>query len=180
MTDKQIIEHLQYDKYALAWKGLYNVFSETKQYVKANSGSVADAEDIFQDALVILYKKVREPDFTLTSSLKVYLFAVVKNCWLQELRKRKRLPPGTLHSEPAMEIDANAPAYDCAATAFNLLGDKCRQLLTLFYFKKKSMQEIAATMAFSDEHVAKNQKYRCIQKAKENYRNLSNDLVHEK
>jgi hypothetical protein len=56
---------------------------------------------------------------------------------------------------------------------------KCKQLLILFYFKKKSFREIAAALAFSDEKVAKNQKYRCLQKAKENYFSISNNGTHD-
>jgi hypothetical protein len=50
--------------------------------------------------------------------------------------------------------------------------------LTLFYFQKKSFREIATALAFSDEQVAKNQKYRCIQKAKENFISLSKTNEH--
>jgi RNA polymerase sigma factor (sigma-70 family) len=179
MTDKEIIEHLQHNKYALAVKGLYSILPDVKQYIKANTGTAADAEDILQDALVILYKKIHSGNFTLTSSLKTYLMAVIKNCWLQQLRQQKKMPVGEIiHDIPAAETE-EVPAFTLADTAFNLLGEKCRQLLILFYFKKKSFKAIAATLAFSDEKVAKNQKYRCIQKAKENYLTLSKNGSHE-
>ena len=172
MTDKEIIEHLQQNKYAPAVKGLYNILPDVKQYIKANSGTAADAEDILQDALVILYKKIHSGNFILTSSLKTYLMAVVKNCWLQQLRQQKKMPAGEIiYDIPAAETEEE-PAFTLADTAFNLLGEKCKQLLILFYFKKKSFKAIAAALAFSDEKVAKNQKYRCIQKAKENYYSL--------
>lgn len=179
MNDKQIIEHLQHNKYSLALKGLYNNLGEIKQYIQANSGSVDDAEDIFQDALVILYKKIHSPGFNLTVSLKTYLLAVAKNCWLQELRQRKKIPAGDVVIEPEDNDTTEEPDFDFATTAFKLLGDKCRELLIQFYFKKKSFKEIASLLAFSDELVAKNQKYRCLQKAKENYKTLSNKGIYE-
>jgi RNA polymerase sigma factor (sigma-70 family) len=179
MNDKQIIEHLQHNKYSLAIKGLYKNLGEIKQYIKANSGTADDAEDIFQDALVILYKKVHSPGFNLTVSLKTYLLAVAKNCWLQELRQRKKIPAGEVVTEPVDINTTEEPAFDFATAAFNLLGDKCRELLIQFYFKKKSYKEIAASLAFSDELVAKNQKYRCLQKAKENYKTLLNNGIYE-
>jgi hypothetical protein len=52
-------------------------------------------------------------------------------------------------------------------------------LLILFYFKKKSFREIASSLAFRSENVAKNQKYRCLQKAKDNYLSLSKTDTHE-
>jgi RNA polymerase sigma factor (sigma-70 family) len=132
-----------------------------------------DAEDIFQDALVVLYKKVHAGDFILTVPLKNYLLAVVRNSWLQELRRRNKLPAAAISHDIAVVESDEEPGFVSATAAFNLLGEKCRQLLILFYFNKMSFKEIAAVLAFSDEHVAKNQKYRCMQKAKENYLNLS-------
>ena len=66
-----------------------------------------------------------------------------------------------------------------AKAAFDLLGEKCRQLLILFYFKRNSFREIASLLKFGSEETAKNQKYRCIQKAKENYLILSKTDTHE-
>jgi RNA polymerase sigma factor (sigma-70 family) len=179
MTDKEIIEHLQHNKYSLAVKGLYNMLPYVKQYIKANSGTAADAEDMFQDALVILYKKIHSGNFILTVTLKTYLLAVVRNCWLQQLRQQNKMPAGEIVVDiPAVEIN-DEPGLALADAAFNLLGEKCKQLLMLFYFRKKSFKEIAVALAFSDEKVAKNQKYRCIQKAKENYLILSKNGSHE-
>lgn len=179
MTDQEIITHLQHNKYSLAIKGLYNILPAVKQYIKNNSGTADDAQDIFQDALVILYKKIHDGNFTLTVPLKTYLLAVVKNCWLQELRQRKKLPPGEAPDDIATATIDEEPGFAIANAAFNLLGEKCKQLLILFYFKKKSFKEIAAALAFSDEKIAKNQKYRCLQKAKENYLTLFNNSTHE-
>jgi RNA polymerase sigma factor (sigma-70 family) len=179
MTDKEIIQHLQHNKYSLAVKGLYNILPAVKQYIKNNHGTADDAQDIFQDALVILYKKVHTADFVLSVSLKTYLIAIVKNLWLQELRQRKKLPYGEALDDIASEDTATEPGFEFARAAFHLLGEKCRQLLILFYFKKNNFREIAAALSFSDEKVAKNQKYRCIQKAKEHYLTLSTNSTHE-
>lgn len=122
---------------------------------------------------MILYKKAQDPAFSLSVPLKTYLQAIVKNLWLQELRKKNRLP---VNSEPSDLVDITLEANgntEVAYAAFKLLGEKCKQLLLLFYFKKKSYREIAAALAFGDEKTAKNQKYRCLQKAKENYQTLS-------
>ena len=46
------------------------------------------------------------------------------------------------------------------------LGDRCFELLKLFYHDSLSMKEIAIKMDFKSEKIAKNQKYKCIQRAK--------------
>jgi RNA polymerase sigma factor (sigma-70 family) len=179
MTDKEIIEHLEQDKYSAALKGLYNMLPVVKKYVRENNGSADDALDIFQEALVVLCRKVKAGNFVLTVPLKTYLMAVVKNCWLGELRERGKLPAGTAENETALSEYKEEPLFALAETAFNALGEKCRQLLILFYFNKKSFKSIAVTLDFSDEKVAKNQKYRCLQKAKEHYLLLSKKATHE-
>jgi len=179
MTDKEIIEHLKQYKFSLAIKGLYNVFPLVKKYVTANNGTADDAQDIFQDALVVLCKKTQSESFILTVPLKNYLLAIVKNCWLKELKRQKKLPAAGINKDiPNAEVDDD-PGFDLAKAAFNLLGEKCRQLLILFYFKKDSFKKIAAQLSFSDEKIAKNQKYRCLQKAKEYYITLSKNGTHE-
>lgn len=173
MTDNEIINNLRHNKYPAAVKGLYAILPLVKKYIGANSGTAADADDIFQDALVILCKKVQEPGFTLTAPLKNYVMAIVKNCWLQQLRLRKKWPEGQAPDDMPDTAGTEESLYHTAQQAFELLGEKCRQLLVLFYFDHYSYKLIADKLAFSDERTAKNQKYRCLQKAKENYINLS-------
>jgi len=173
MTDKQIIAFLRNNKYQKAVNGLYDVLDPVKKYILSNSGVADDAKDIFQDALVVLYKNVQSENFTLTVSLKTYLLAIVKNLWLQELRRRNKMPVTTDEAEiPDINFNENKN-FEIAKAAFNLLGERCRQLLILFYFKKKTYKELASFLGFGDEKTAKNQKYRCLQKAKENYITLS-------
>ncbi len=178
MTDTEIVEHLRNNKYSKAVNGLYNSLPSIKKYICANSGTEEDAKDIFQDALVVLYKKVNSTEFVLSASLTTYLNAIAKNLWLTDLRRRKKLPEDKSSTEIADVVTYEETGFTIATTAFNLLGEKCRQLLMLFYFKKKSFKEIAGILAFSDEKIAKNQKYRCIQKAKENYVTLLKNNTH--
>ena len=173
MTDKQIIEYLRNNKYQKAVNGLYDVLTPVKKFILTNNGSSDDAQDIFQDALVILYKNVQSQTFTLTGSLKTYLLAIVRNLWFQELRRRNKMPAATEQPDLPDIVLNEEKDFEIAKAAFNLLGEKCRQLLILFYFKKKSYRELASFLAFGDERTAKNQKYRCLQKAKENFITLS-------
>lgn len=173
MTDQQIIEYLRTNRYQKAVNGLYEILSPVKKFILSNSGTKDDAKDIFQDALVVLYKNVQSKDFILTVPLKTYLLAIVKNLWRQELRRKNKMPVTTEQAEiPEIILDEEKDV-DIATAAFNLLGEKCRQLLILFYFKKKTYKELASFLAFGDERTAKNQKYRCLQKAKENFRTLT-------
>ena len=45
------------------------------------------------------------------------------------------------------------------------VSEKCQKIFNLFYFQKKSMQEIADLLGFSNLNSAKTQKYKCIERA---------------
>lgn len=64
-------------------------FPSIKRYILNNSGTEADAEDIFQDAMVVILEKYMLDDFKLTATLKTYIYAVSKNLWLKKLRTKK-------------------------------------------------------------------------------------------
>lgn len=102
-----------------------------------------------------------------------------KNLWYDALRGKGKLPlvHDALEIEDSIEYNEEAN-YKLAELSFNLLGEKCRQLLLAFYYRKNSFEQIAKSLSFSSEAVAKNQKYRCIQKAKENYSNLLKTVDH--
>jgi len=155
------------------------MYPAAKKYILANNGSKEDAEDIFQDSLVMLYKNVNKSDFVLTASLQTYLLAITKNLWRDALRKKGRLPLTQDETETADIIrDDNEADYKIAELAFNFLGKKCKALLVAFYFQQKNYQQIAKMLSFSSDKIVKNQKYRCLQKAKENYSHLiKNGLV---
>ena len=59
------------------------------RYIKMNKGSEEDAKDIFQDAVVVLYKKLKDMDIILTTSLQSYLLAISRNLWLTTLRNNR-------------------------------------------------------------------------------------------
>ncbi len=48
------------------------------------------------------------------------------------------------------------------------LGDRCQEILMLFYQSKMSLKDIALKMGYNSENTAKNQKYKCLEAAKKN------------
>ena len=48
-------------------------------YVTSNSGSDSDAEDIFQEALIVIYQKLRDDKLILRASLSTFIFSICKN-----------------------------------------------------------------------------------------------------
>jgi len=179
MTDDEIIQAIQRGNHKSALKELYQYYPVVRQMVLKNSGNKHDAEDIYQEALIIFCRKVKEQDFQLTSSIKTFLFSISRLQWMNELRKRKKefvkddVPElAESDSEKLNDYLNEEEQFKKAETALMKLGEKCRQILQLFYSQNKSFKEIADALDFSNEKVAKNQKYRCMEKARGNYSQL--------
>ena len=180
MTDIEITQCIREGKYNPAMKGLYAYLPVVKRFVQKNKGTKQEAEDIFQEGLVIFCKKLTDVNFELRCSINTYLYSVCKLLWLDELKKKNKkiknnfLPLEDKYLSEEIDVDIeNDKPIKTAQEAVLMLGEKCKELLQLFYFKKKSMAQIAIQLGFKTEKVAKNQKYRCIEKAKENLKQLT-------
>src|ERR1700755_2226997 len=73
-------------------KFLYQThFPSLSLYIEQNNGSAQDAEDVFQETMLTFIELVRLNKFRGESSVKTFLFAVNRNIWLNELKKKGRL-----------------------------------------------------------------------------------------
>jgi len=62
------------------------VYPSIYHHIRQNSGSKNDAEDIFQDGMIIILNKINNNNFELTSSFSTFLFSICKHIWLTKLR----------------------------------------------------------------------------------------------
>ena len=89
MTDVQTLLALKKRDNA-AYRLLYTFYYPSiEKFICKNSGTSVDAEDVFQETIMVLLDKVPKDDFVLTSSIKTYIFAVASNIWLKRLRDAK-------------------------------------------------------------------------------------------
>jgi len=147
-------------------------YNMIEQYVLKNSGSKEDVKDLYQDAFVVFYHKLKQPDFKMSSSIGTYLFSVAKNLWLKRLRDNK---VKTVHIDSVSEmstkektIDENKQnrEFEIATEELQKLGDPCKTLLTEFYYKQTKMEAIAKLLNYTNANRAKAQKYKCMQRLK--------------
>jgi hypothetical protein len=86
-------------------------FPQVRRHVCRRGGSVQDAQDVFHDALVLLYEQAVGGTLVLTAAPSTYLVGISRNLWHHEQRRRARLPhedlPDYLDQLPA---DATEPA----------------------------------------------------------------------
>ncbi len=141
--------------------------------VMRNNGTLDDAADVLQDALVILWERVRSGRYEHTAAIGTFLYATARNIWLRHLARSRREIPADLqqhdvpHGDPspleALESDEDLSAVHAALDA---LGDPCRALLVLFYWEEASMDEAARTLGFANAATAKSKKYQCKEQLK--------------
>lgn len=159
----------------LAVKEVYNSHYPTvTKWIIKNGGNEVDADDIYQEAMTVLFEKAQCEDFRLTCKIGTYLFAVSKNLWYKKLQQSKNdfnpLPEEIANGEGLSsnyEEDINAHHerelhYEQLDSALEQLGEPCSSILKSFYNDGKSMQEIAADFGYTNPDNAKTQKYKCL------------------
>lgn len=161
MSDQEIIEQIRKgDESALEFLYKKNYRMMVKLVLK-NSGTEEEAKDVYQDALVVLWQKAKNPEFILSSKISTYLYSVCMNLWRKELERKSKLTsnegvdPG--EEMPLEEQEKSQLIQNC----LNELGDTCKQILLYYYFDRLSMAEIAEKMGFANADTAKTKKYKC-------------------
>jgi len=136
--------------------------------------SQSDGIEVFQNAVIILYDNVIQGKITIAnSSLKTYLFSIAKNKAYEILKARKRLKfnedfdlPALLTFDNQEEKITQELQFQAIEKALLKLGDPCKKLLQLFYYKKKKMEEIKELMNYENSDTVKTAKYKCMKRIK--------------
>jgi RNA polymerase sigma factor (sigma-70 family) len=156
-------------------------FRTVRNYVVQNSGTVIEAEDIFQEAITILWMKVKEGTVHQenTPDPGGYLFRVAKNKWLDVVRSASHKHMKVVHDDRINVLDADSDD-DVEERIVRLRGvyakldDKCRTVLDQFYFERKDLATIAHTMGVEEESI-RTIKYRCMMKLRAFRRTISGE-----
>ncbi len=135
-------------------------------HILKNGGCTADAEDLLQEAIIVLWQNSAREDFELTARVGTYLIGVVKRKWYARQRKQQRITGEALEDvvpnlEGGLLETEEDDRTDVVRKALQQLGELCRRLLTLFYFEERSMRNIAGILKMANENVAKSKKYQC-------------------
>lgn len=115
------------------------------------------------------------PSFVLTCSLQIFLNAICRNILLRQYRRR---PLQTsidsefeldLIFEVEMDEDENAYRHNIFLDVVELMrtrANRCFEILQLYYFREIGMQQIADRLGYTSAANVRQQKYKCLVKAK--------------
>jgi RNA polymerase sigma factor (sigma-70 family) len=178
-SDVELIELIRSDE-ALnnPVKHLYQkYFYVLSSYIEQNQGSREDAEDIFQEVVLTFIELVRKNKFRGESSVKTFLFAVNRNIWFNELKKRgrqlKRNEKFTVSlpdTEPGIDrIISGREARQQIFGIIESLGKVCKKILLAFYYENLSITEILSRLDYQNEQVVRNKKAKCMKSLEEKF-----------
>ncbi len=144
-----------------------------QSFILSNNGSVDEARDIFQEAMVVLYEKSRDTTFLLSCQLKTYLYSVCRRLWLKRLQHLNKYSTQVESIEDIVPVEEDVEDHEKRNDDFMLMehamgkiGEPCKSLLDAYYLQKKSMTEIATNFGYTNSDNAKTQKYKCLVRLK--------------
>lgn len=170
MNNQKAIELLRSSKSERVFAELYKGFPKIKKLIASKGGTKTDAEDIFQEALIIFYKKAQNKSFTLTAKPETYVYSVCRFLW-KDIQRKKGVTveveaDSLINHDGLEEVIEKEEKLKRVEAVLDKISKKCQEIFELFYFKKKSMKEIAKKMQYTSERVARTQKYKCVEQAK--------------
>jgi RNA polymerase sigma factor (sigma-70 family) len=172
-SDEEIVAGLR-ERSTPAIQYIYNNYYRIiKRMVTSNSGSTMDAEDVFQDAMIIIYQKISTGSLKLTGSFIAFLYSICRHNWLQKLDKKGihcqfRDNLEYEHLEDNYDIDRlneDNEKYKLFQEHFLKLKEDDQKVLRLF-LTKISLSEIASIMGYKSYKYAKVRKYICKERLK--------------
>ncbi|MFC2114999.1 RNA polymerase sigma factor [Bacteroidota bacterium] len=141
-------------------------YPDIRKLILSNAGNDHDAQDIFQEGMLIVYQKITDQGLQLTCRFETYLYSVCRFLWLNELEKRK---PSNSDNAPMDDLVDDKTANNLIREKaeqriyeqhFGELSKECQKVLNM-YFRKASMEEICVVMGYKNVQIAKDKKYRC-------------------
>jgi len=158
---------------------LYNAHRESfLNFGKKYGLDYDDLTDIYQEAFIALREKaINGKLYDVKSSLKTYLFGIGKFMIFDMLKEKKRTTtyqPNFHTTHDTIELislenneDELTIEQSLLKTFFNKLGKKCQEMLTLFYAKGLTIDEIVENSNYTSKSVVRSQKSRCLKALKE-------------
>ena len=162
------------------WKYLYSdikpAFASTLTRLFPSADLRDCIDDIFQETCVILMCKAKEGKLTITreGALYSYIVQIGKLLTHNKIRKNRTLTAEeiatlniNLHDD-STDVDMKQREQDAFLDrVFDSIHSECKLLLKLFYWDKKSMDDIASILGMRNADSAKTKKNKCMNKFKD-------------
>jgi len=139
-------------------------FVIVRKYIQNHGGREADAKDVFQDGIMVIYEQHKNQQLKLKNEFGTYLFAICRNIWLNQKRAESKMvlkEYSSLTSElekkgwndlikRSEEISFKESRARIYQSNFEKLSEECRKLLKLTA-DGLSVQEITLRFGYKSE-----------------------------
>ena len=178
-TEDKIIKGFKENDHSFLSELYKEYYPTIERFVLYNTGREEDAKDLLQEAFLIVYQKIRSDEFALSSSFLTYLYSIIKNLWLKELRGHRTNGVVVKDLEDVEDVDYHINfekeyklnvEYFVFRKYFNQLSKSCKEIFKMF-FEKYSYEEMAKVFNLKSPGVVRRRKYRCKEKLIESIKN---------
>jgi len=136
---------------------------------------------IYNDAFIVLYEKLDDPSFELKCKVQTYLNSVCRNMAKETFRSDRQLYKTTdidienldysdEVTDVLEELKSENPYERAIKNAFEVMrnkGGNCAEILTMFWYQKSTIKEIASKFSYTNEVNARVQKSKCQKRLKD-------------
>jgi RNA polymerase sigma factor (sigma-70 family) len=166
-TDQEITEGiLHQNKDVLLFIYKHN-FRSILKYIEDNNGAESDAEDVFQDTLIVIFEKIRKNELKLSCSFGTFLYAIAKHQWLRILRQRQIHEITDNDCDTLINEDPGitdnlilAEKKKLVIQHLNEISEECKKIIK-YMSDGCTLDEITKTMGYSSVQQTKNRKLKC-------------------
>lgn len=135
-----------------------------KSWITFNNGTEDDAADVFQEALMDIYRQGKYKSLELTCPFEPYLLLVCKRKWLNQIKKRSILPVTNSEEDllhigedtfaQADELENQARQSDLFYSAFEKLGARCQEIIS-WSMKGEAQEKVAEALGVTYGYLRK-------------------------
>lgn len=155
LTDEMIIEGLRRQDNQVIEAVIKQYRPGILKHIIALGGNEDEAKDIFQDAIVAIFLKIKDRNFRLTSKFYTFLFSICHNLWLKKCRDKKKFAEVSFedltvsNDTSIQDTIEDWERYQLFIGHFQKLGKECQKLIAYFFLEEKKPEEVVALMQFS-------------------------------
>lgn len=158
---------IKQDQLALDYLYL-NLFPKVNKLIKNLGGDYDTANDIFQEAIILIFKKAQSNELDENLLVEGFVMGVCKLIWTNiSTRNTKKYSPNNIPIDIAEDSNQtivneylHIQRRKVYLEHFDKLNDDCKTILMAF-FNGNSYAEIALTLGLVSEDYARRRKYLC-------------------
>ncbi len=165
ISDERILEGISRNDADVVRYVYESNYKKIECLVCNHQGDPDQAKDVFHEALLVIFQKIRKNELVLTCAFSTFLYAVCRNIWFHERRRQQRHYTLFPTAQPFVEENGHDEEYHKLGKAlfdlhFKRLSRDCQRILTM-HFNGQSIAEIREEMGYKSIHHTADRKYRC-------------------